>query len=140
MHLRITCDANADSGVGQVVDAMSGPTRRHFLAKHYGVGLSGIVVVLMCRDPERNFQPRLRFAQREKAVYLDVMLDLTQMRQVNHEARMQIIRERLVEEIPIVVCKYSIVDFDEKRLAADLKSWMAEIAPVSDISLNNFKN
>lgn len=133
MHLRITCDVNEGSGVGEVVGEISGPTRRHFVPKDYGIGLAGVAVVLMCRDPERNFQRRLRFARKEKTVFMDVMLDLAQMREADHSGRKQIIRERLTEEIPAVVRKYSIGDFDDARFAEDLKAWLAEIGepPVS---------
>ena len=133
MHLRITCDVNEESGVGEVVGEISGPTRRHFVPKDYGIGLAGVAVGLMCRDPERNFQRRLRFARKEKTVFMDVMLDLAQMREADHSGRKQIIRERLTEEIPAVVRKYSIGDFDDARFAEDLKAWLAEIGepPVS---------
>ncbi len=133
MHLRITCDVNEESGVGEVVGEISGPTRRHFVPKDYGIGLAGVAVVLMCRDPERNFQRRLRIARKEKTVFMDVMLDLAQMREADHSGRKQIIRERLTEEIPAVVRKYSIGDFDDARFAEDLKAWLAEIGepPVS---------
>src|SRR5262245_23678805 len=126
MHLRITSDANAESGVGRVVEEMSGPTRRHFVPKDYGVGLLGIAVVLMCRNPELNFQRRLRFARKKKTVFMDVMLDLEQMRQADHERRKRIVIERLVDEIPAVLRDYVIRDFDEVRFAQDLKSWFAE--------------
>jgi hypothetical protein len=128
MYLRVTSDANAESGVGEVVGEISGPTRRHFVPKDYGVGLAGVVVVLMCRDPERNFKRRIRFARKEKTVFMDVMLDLALMRQADHGARKRIIRERLAEEIPAVLRRYAVADFDEERFVTDLKSWLAEIA------------
>jgi hypothetical protein len=127
MQLRITGDVNAESGVGQVIDEISGPTRRHFVPKDYGDGLSGVGVVLMCRNPELNFTRRLRFARKEKTVYMDVMLDLTQMRQATHEVRKRIICERLIEEIPAIVRKYSLADFDDALFEQDLKAWLSEI-------------
>jgi hypothetical protein len=126
MHLRITCDANEESGVGQVVFKISGPTRRQFASKNYGIGLAGVGVVLMCRDPELNFKRRIRLARKEKKLFMDIMLDLAQMREADQEKRTRIIRERLAEEVPTVVGKYSIADFDKERFLADLKSWLAE--------------
>lgn len=128
MHLRITSDANAESGVGQVVDEISGPTRRHFVPKDYGVGLLGVAVVLMCRNPELDFQPRLRFARKDKTVFMDVMLDLEQMRKAEHELRKRIVIEQLTEKIPPVLRNYSIRDFDEARFVEDLKRWLTEIS------------
>ena len=134
MHLRITSDANAESGVGEVVFEISGPTRKHFVSKDYGVGLLGVAVVLMCRNPELNFQRRLRFARKEKTVFMDVMLDLEQTRHADHERRKRIVVERLAEEIPAVLRKYSIQDFDEARFAEDLKSWVTEIGATPGVA------
>jgi hypothetical protein len=127
-HLGITCDTNTESGVGKVVDEISGPTENHFVAKNYGLGLHGIGVVLMCRDPELNFKRRLRFSKKDKMLYMDIMLDLGQMRQAEHGVRKKIVVERLGEEIPTVLSKYSIGDFDEARFVKDLKGWLTEIA------------
>src|SRR5689334_2516327 len=108
LHLGITCDANAESGVGIVVNEISGPTRKHFAAKNYGIGVHGIGVVLMCRDPELNFKRRLRFSKKDKMLYMDIMLDLNQMRQAEHGVRKRIVVERLADEVPAVLHKYSI--------------------------------
>ena len=125
--LFITSDANSESGVGQVAVEICGPTRKHFATKNYGAGLRGIGVVLMCRNPELNFKQRLRLSKTDKKLSMDVMLDLAQMRDAGHEGRRQIIRERLTEEIPAVVRKYSIGEFDDARFAEDLKAWLTEI-------------
>ncbi len=127
MFVRITSDANEESGVGEVVDEISGPTRKHFALKEYGAGLHGIGVVLMCRDPELNFKRRLRFSKKDKKLYMDVMLDLEEMSQSSHERRKQIILERLAEEIPATLSKYSIRDFDGVRFVKDLRAWLKEM-------------
>jgi hypothetical protein len=124
MRLMVVCDANEESGVGQVVYDICGPTLQHFHPKNYGDGLSGLGVVLMCRDPELNFKRRIRFSRKEKTIDMDVMLDLTQMRQADHDVRKRIICERLIEEIPAVVRKYSITDFDDVLFEQDLKAWL----------------
>ena len=79
----------------------------------------------MCRDPERKFRRRTKFVRKEKTVFLDVMLDLAQMRQASREERRRIIRERLAEEVPAVIQGYGIGDFDHARFAEDLKKWLA---------------
>jgi len=127
MHLRITSDANAESGVGQVVDEISGPTRNHFARKQYGAGLLGVVVVLMCRNGALNFKRRVRFAKKDKTLFMDAMLDLDEMRQAEHGVRKRIVAERLTDEIPTVLHKHSIPDFDDARFIEDLKSWLTEI-------------
>ena len=78
----------------------------------------------MCRHPERNFKQRIRFAKKEKTLFMDIMLDLEQMRQAEHKDRKRIIAERVVDEVPIVLRKQSIEDFDEARFVHDLNNWL----------------
>lgn len=101
--LFITSDANSESGVGEVAVEICGPTRKHFATRNYGAGLRGIGVVLMCRNPELNFKTRLRLSKKDKRLSMDIMLDLAQMHDADHNGRKQMICERLTEEIPAVV-------------------------------------
>ena len=133
MFFRITSDANENSGVGKVVDEISGPTRKHF-ERDYGPGVNGIGVVLMCRDPWLKFKRRIRFVKKDKkmpyfdkTLYMDIMLDFPQMRELSHEQRKAIILQRLGDEIPTILRKYAFKDFDEPRFVDDLKSWLKEI-------------
>ena len=127
MHLRITSDANVESGVGQVIDEISGPTRKHFESKDYGETLLGIVIVLMCRNPELNFVRRLRFARKEKTIFLDAMLDLEQMRHADHQHRKRIVVGQLMMEVPLVLRKYSVAGFDEVRFLEDMNNWLTNM-------------
>ena len=52
------------------------------------------------------------------------MLNFDQMRQAEHEFRKRIVAERLAQEVPGILRKYSIPDFDEARFVEDLKSWL----------------
>jgi hypothetical protein len=87
MHFRITSDVNKESGVGEVVRELSGPTRKHFVSRDYGSGLPFMGVVLMCRDPALDFKRRIRFAKKDRTLYMDVMLHLPDMISLPHEGR-----------------------------------------------------
>jgi hypothetical protein len=136
MYLRITGDVNQESGVAEVIYEISGPTENYFAAKDYGAGLRGVGVVLVCRDPELNFKRRVQFSKKNKTLYMDIMLNLEEMSQSKHERRKQIILERLAEEIPAVLSKYSIRDFDKAQFVKDLKSWIEE-ASLSKITFRS---
>lgn len=127
MHVQITYDANSESGIRFVVEEMSGPTRKHFISREYGDGLKGIVIVLMCRNPDLNFKRRLRFSRKDKKLYLDVMLDLKQMIQATHQDRKQAVINHLTAEVSIALRKYSIPHFDEMLFVDELRSWLKEI-------------
>ena len=127
MHLQITSDANEESGVGSVIDEMSGPTKKHFISKEYGKGLDGIVIVLMCRNPDLDFKQRIRFSKKEKMLYMDLMLDLAQMIQITDKERNQAVIDIIAAQAPEVIQKYSIPDFDAIRFVEDLRSWLKEV-------------
>jgi len=127
MHLRLTGDIATQSGLGIIIDDWSGLTRQHFVAKDYGNGLLGLVVVLVCQDSELNLKRRIRLSKKEKKLYLDIMLDLDEMRQADQQVRKKYVAERLADEVPDVLRKYSISDFDKVRFIEDFKSWFLEI-------------
>ena len=54
------------------------------------------------------------------------MLDLEEMRQADQQIRKKIVAERLADEVPDVLRKYSISDFDKVRFIEDFKSWLLE--------------
>jgi len=126
MEFFITGDVNRESGVLPVLQELSPSAGKHFRARTYGLGLDSICVVLMCRGPELAFKRRVRFVRKQKAVYLDIMLELDEMRKLDHQSRKRRIAARLAAEIPAVLQKYSITEFDESRFGQDLKAWLKE--------------
>ena len=125
MHFRITSDANQESGVGEVVCDLSGPTRKHFVPRDYGSGLPRLAVVLMCRDPALNFKRRVRFAKKNQTLYMDVMLHLPEMVPLTHHERCRVIIQRMEREISEALSKYNFADFDRPRFESDLQNWFA---------------
>ncbi|QIF04955.1 hypothetical protein [Roseimicrobium sp. ORNL1] len=110
-----------------MIEELSGPCRKHFAPKNYGEGLSEIVVVLMCQDSALNLKRRLRYSRKESKVYMDIMLDLPAMSAATPEARKQEVMQRLFDEVPEVLERYRIPDFDREVFVADLRSWIAHI-------------
>ena len=127
MHFRITADTNKESGVGEVVYELSGPTRQHFISQDYGSGLPCLCVVLMCRDPELAFKRRVRFSEKEQTLYMDVMLHLPDLIPLAHAERRRAIVQRLEQEIPEVLTKYEFRDFDQPRFESDLHDWFTSL-------------
>lgn len=130
MRFGIVGDLNKESGVSEVLCELSGPAEWHFAPRQYGDGLRGIGVVLMCRDASLKFKQRIRHSKKEKMLYLDVMLDIDQLVQSTHEERRAIVIESLLEEVPNIVRKYAIKDFDEARFLGDLNAWLTEAKSV----------
>jgi hypothetical protein len=121
MKFNLLSDANWDSRVGQAVgELLTRESRIFFEERDYGAGLVGIVVVFMCRDPNIKFKRRIRFVRKTKAIYMDIMLDFNQMKPATDEFRRRVVAERLLDEVPAVLGKYSIPDFDRQRFIADL--------------------
>ncbi len=135
MRLSFLCDANWESRVDHVLGEME----RHgitesFSLRDYGAGLMGITVVFMCRDPELKFRRRVRFSRQERKIYMDIMLNLEQMRSAVEDERERIIADRLAEELPAILGKYTIPDFDSTRFTADLANWLGVFMSRSPLS------
>jgi hypothetical protein len=124
MHFRITGDISSDSGVGKIITDLSGPTRLFFKQKEYGTGINGIVIVLMCQDSSLNLKRRLRFSKKENFLYMDIMLDLDEMKAATPEKRKQNIIQRVIKEVHENLSKYSIKNFDIEKCVADLKEYL----------------
>lgn len=127
MRFMITSDANKESGVGDVVTDLCGPTLQHFGPRDYGSGLPQLGVVLMCRDPYLNFKRRVRFSKKDQTLYMDVMLHLPDMIPLSHDERRRVIIQRLEMEIPQVLSKYAFRDFDQPRFESDLRAWFSTV-------------
>lgn len=97
----------------------------HFSERDYGAGLIGVTVVFMCQDPDLNSKRRLRMSKKERKLYMDIMLDLPVMKAADAAQRRKIIAERLRQEVPQVLSKYQLADFDRTRFNADLAAWIA---------------
>jgi hypothetical protein len=129
MHFRITADTNQESGVGEVVNELSGPTRQHFVPLDCGSGLPRLCVVLMCRDPKLGFKRRVRFSKQDQTLYMDVMLHLPDMVPLAHNERRNTIIACLQREIPEVLNKYKFHNFDQRKFENELRSWFAALPP-----------
>jgi hypothetical protein len=125
MDFIITCDANRESGIGEIVDEISGPTQDRFKKPDYGRGTPRLGVVLMCRDPALNFKRRVRFAKKRRTLLMDVMLSLSEMVYRSHQERRSVVTSKLEKEIPEVLRKYGFPQFDLLRFESDLHEWFA---------------
>ena len=99
----------------------------YFSNQDYGGDLVKLVVGLICQDSELNLRPRIRLAKKEKTLYMDVMLDLYEMRTATQEMRKRIVATRLSNEVPSILSKYKLVGFDTARFIVDLAQSIARI-------------
>ena len=128
MRLFITCDSWWEAKVDKVLDTLHDTGYiRYFLMQNYGSSLDCVGIVLMCRDPNLNFKQRIRFARKEKTIYLDIMLDLNQFLVISQKERERIIVEKLISEVPPIIAKYKLADFNLAKFETDLKFWMSKI-------------
>ncbi len=128
MKLNILGDTHWESKVDQLIDALTElDYRSYFEEFDYGSGLNKIAVFLMCQNPELNLKQRIRLSKKEKTLYMDIMLDLPTMKSVDMSNRKRIVAEKLIQEIPAIVSKYKLPDFDTPRFIADLQAWIHSI-------------
>lgn len=128
MRFNILSDADWDSKIDKVLDTFSNfGYRRLFEEKKYGDSLYGITVVFMCRNTEYNFKQRIKYSKKEKKIYLDIMLDLNQFKQIEQREKERIVAQKLISEIPPIISKYKFTDFDLPSFEADLKKLLIKI-------------
>jgi hypothetical protein len=123
MKIGFTADSNIESGLSEVLYSFGTRLEDDFVQKSYGDSRLEIFVVLMCRDPRWNFKQRIRFDRKDNCLYMDLMLDLPTMTQADFEGRKRIVAEKIVSEVPAIIAKYKMKDFDLARFSSDLKSW-----------------
>ena len=128
MKLNILGDTHWESKVDQIIDALTDlDYRSYFEELDYGSGLHKVAVFLMCQNPELNLKQRIRLSKKEKILYMDVMLDLPTMKSVDMPTRKRIVAEKLIKEIPSIISKYKLPDFDTPKFIADLHAWIHSI-------------
>lgn len=126
MRFNLLLDHEWDSKVDQVLHALDDlGYRDYFSQRDYGSGLAGVTVVFMCRDPDLIFKRRIRMDKKEKKLYMDLMLDLPSMKDADRATRQRHMIDRLDKEVPEVLAKYKLEDFDKARFIADLGEWLA---------------
>jgi|LakMenEpi03Aug12_release.lakeMendotaPanAssembly.Ray.scaffolds.fasta_scaffold587122_2 hypothetical protein len=128
MRFFITCDSFWEAQVDKVIDRIDDTGyKRYFSEQDYGTSLDGITVVLMCQAPNLNLKQRIRLSKKEKKIYLDIMLDLPHFLEIAQKEREKIIVDKLIAEIPSIITKYKLEDFNLMKFETDLKNWMSKI-------------
>lgn len=128
MKFNLLADTNWESRVDKALDNISDlEYRRFFEKKDYGSSLDAFVVVFMCRDPYLNFKQRIRFSRKDRTIYMDIMLDFNQFVIISPDERERIMVEKMFSEIPPIIAKYKLPDFDLPRFEKDLRRIMSKI-------------
>ncbi|MGO1070815.1 hypothetical protein [Lysobacter sp. CA199] len=97
-----------------------------FQNRHYGEGLKDIRVMLMCCDAQTASSQRHRYHKDRAALSMDVMLDLDRFIAATHAQRRQWIYDAMLEEIPRIIRKKKLKDFDLDAFQADLRTRLGQ--------------
>lgn len=90
---------------------------------HYGDDLKGIVIVLVCREPDITFKKRLRLSNKEKILYFDIVLDFDAFFELTHDQVISEICKIILTKVPPIVEKYKFKDFNLDKFMINLKYW-----------------
>ncbi len=125
MNFKILYDADWEAKLDKVLSNFSDKGfKLYFEKKEYGSSLDEIVVILMCRNPDYNFNQRIRFSKKEKTLYLDIMLNLNQFKELEQTERNRLVSQRLFRELPPIIAKYKLESFDLEKFEKDLQKWL----------------
>ncbi len=128
MRLFITCDSYWEAKIDKVLNTLYHTGYKHFFDRqNYGSSLDGVAIVLICQDSSLNLRQRIRFSKKEKTIYLDILLDLNQFLLIDQKQREEIVAGRLIHEVPAIIGKYKLKDFDLPKFEADFRAWASKI-------------
>lgn len=122
MDFILSGDANWDSRIDISKRNFHSPIDyyQYFQRRNYGIDVSKIFIVLMCRETNLNFKQRIRFTKKDKVLFIDIMLNLDQFRIIEQKYRDSIIAYKLINEIPPIIKKYKFKDFNLLAFEKDL--------------------
>ncbi|WP_395740561.1 hypothetical protein [Prosthecobacter sp.] len=109
MKVFVTSDSNWEAKLDHALKVLS--LREHFEGLDFGSSLSGLCIVMMCRDPELQFKQRIRMDRKTHDLYLDVMLPLPSFVNGTHAERRHMAAMALVSEVPAILKRYKLKDF-----------------------------
>jgi hypothetical protein len=124
MRVSILSDTHWEAKIEHATRTLS--LNAFFAERDYGPGLTSLVVILMCRDPELEFKRRVRLDRKTRTLYSDIMLALPAMRSIGHAGRRSVIAQRLVAEISPTIAEYRLPDFDLPRFNYDFQHIIEE--------------
>lgn len=124
MRFFITCDADGETGLHEIVYEMNRPPMdNYFTYRAYDDSGTEIALILMGRDPRWNFKQRVRFVKKENCLYVDLMFDWNEMVNTVPATRKRIVGEKIVNEVPQIIARKKFKDFDLPRFTKDLRDW-----------------
>ena len=124
MHVFLSSDFDWEAKLDHATRVLD--TQHHFESRDYGPGLAGLTIILNCREPELALKQRVRFTKADKTLGIDVMLHLPDFIRVPHAQRRAIIARKVLAEVPKVLRKYALPDFDTEAFLADFESYVSE--------------
>lgn len=127
MKMFITSDADAQSGIGELVDTVSGPCWRHFQRFDFGDEVAGICVVLVCQPLSIGLKPRVSYSKKERQLYLDVMIDPAEVKRMPLSDFRHMLFDRITNNISTVLAKYRLKEFRSNDFIEALRSWFSEM-------------
>lgn len=121
MRINILCDADWEAKIDKILGDLSNlGYRQFFKERSYGNSLEGVTIVLMCQDSSLNLKQRVRYSKKENKIYIDIMLDLIQMKIINQQQKNKIVANKITKEIPLILAKYKFEFFELEKFKQDL--------------------
>jgi hypothetical protein len=117
MRINLLLDISWESKIDHAVKVVD---TAPLLDVDYGQGLSSVVVVLNCQDPELGLNQRVRLTKATNTLYIDIMLDLQLFVRATHIERRQEIYEQVIGQVGDVLKKRRVKNFDFERFLADI--------------------
>lgn len=127
MEIFLTCDAHWESGVENIIDDFyDNNLENTFALKQYGEYLNRISIILICQNPVLNLKQRLKYSKRDQNIYIDIILNLNEFQRITDSEKKQIIKKKMLQEIPNAIRKFKVSDFNLEEFISDLQNWFID--------------
>jgi hypothetical protein len=132
MKFWIGCDIDWETRVDSVRDELIAlHFEPSFEGDQYGPGIEMIAILLTCRDPSHKFRQRTKWIADERILETDILLPHSEMIAATPEQRRTILVQALLNEVPRVIEKKKVSDFDSGLLAASMKEFFVKAKWIS---------
>jgi len=130
MKFLILADCDIQSGIEEVLRIIRKTNYNQFFkSQNYGDDIECVSIILMCRDESLNFKQRIRHSKKEKTIYLDIMLKLSEYIKASPEWRMKTTIKNIFEELSRIIRKYKIKNFASEMFISDVLKYFTEHLP-----------
>ena len=131
MDIFISCDAWWETGVDKIINLLpSRELKDFFFNKNYGKYLDGMQIILLCCNPlhfGNELEDKNIYSKNKKLLKIFFVLDFNLFMKIEQAEKNKIAFNKLVDEVPAIIKKCKVKDFNLEEFTKDWTSFLHTI-------------